>query len=319
MLRSGILYIAGLLFLGSNVSAEESFPSKPIKLIVPYAAGGITDQVARQVAEKAGLILGQSIIVENKPGANGTMGATQIKNSLADGYTLTMAPVGLFRQPYMEKTNYDPIRDFTYISMLAGYSSAIGVHQSSPYKTLKDLIDAAKENNSNIAYGTSGTYSTHHLAMVTLGHKVNAQWTHIPFKGDSEAVTTLLGKNIDAIVVANTMRPHVEKGTIRILTTFGNNRSADYPEAPTAMEQGFDVVMSSPFGIIAPKGVPEYIVNKLEKSFQIALDDKGFKNFANQVGLNIMYMNAAEYKKYAVNAVKYEKDLLISAGLDLRK
>ncbi len=313
------LFVAASAFALSTGAVAQSFPTHQIRLIVPYAAGGITDQVARQLAERVGASLGQTVVVENKPGANGTMGAMLLKGAAADGYTLSMAPVGTFRQPHMQKVSYDPLKDFTYLSMVAGYSSAIGVNSSSPYKNLQDLITAAKTKGSHLTYGTSGTYSTHHLAMVMLGKETGAEWTHVPFKGDSEAISSMMGNNTDFTVVANTMRPFMDEGRLRILATFGDTRSADYPDAPTAKEQGFPVVMASPFGIIGPAGIPAPVVAKLDAAFKNALEEPKFQAFAKQVGLNIMYKNNADYTAYAKEAFAYEKVLLDAAGLQLNQ
>src|SRR5690606_34521897 len=196
---------------------------------------------------------------------------------------------------------------------------AVGVNADSPYKTLNDLVAAAQKRGSNLTYGTSGTYSTHHLAMVMLGDKTNADWTHIPFKGDSEAITSMIGKNTDFTVVANTMRPFVADGRLRILATFGETRSADYPDAPTAKEQGIDVVMASPFGIIGPAGIPQPVVAKLDAAFKEALEEPTLKAFAEQVGLNIMYKDSAAYTAYAMEAFEQEGALLKAAGVESGK
>lgn len=312
----GRLIAASAFVLSAGVAAQ-NFPDRPIRLIVPYAAGGITDQVARKLAEQVGASLGQTVIVENKPGANGTMGAMQIKTAAPDGYMLSIVPVGLFRQPHMQKVTFDPLKDFTYLSMIAGYSSAVGVNADSPYKTLGDLVQAAKTKDTHLTYGTSGTYGTHHLAMVMLGKETDAEWTHVPFKGDAEAITSMMGKNTDITVVANTMRPYVADGRLRILATFGDSRSADYPEAPTAKELGYSVVVAAPFGVIGPAGMPDTVVAKLDKAFKSALEDPKFKEFAAQSGLNIMYKNSAGYTAYAKDAFAYEKVLLDAAGLQL--
>ncbi|TMS59175.1 tripartite tricarboxylate transporter substrate binding protein [Imbroritus primus] len=303
-----------LSMLVAGGAAAQSFPDRPIRLIVPYAAGGITDQVARQLTDIAAKKLGQPIVVDNRPGVNGTMGATQLVGQPADGYLLSMAPIGVFRVPHMQKTRFDPRKDFTYISMIAGYSSAVGVNADSPYKTLKDLVNAAKAPGANISYGTSGTYSSHHLAMVMLGKNTGAHWTHVPFKGDSEAITSMLGHNTQVTTVANSMVPFVQTNKIRILATFGEKRSADYPDAPTAKELGFPVVQASPFGIIAPVGVPQPVVQKLDEAFKSALDDPKFKAFASQVGLNINYRNSADYTAYAKRAFEEERETMAVAG-----
>ncbi|RYH51649.1 MAG: tripartite tricarboxylate transporter substrate binding protein [Alcaligenaceae bacterium] len=302
------------MVLTSNPSHAQTFPDRSIRLLVPYAAGGVTDQVGRQLAELAGKELGQTIVVENKPGANGTLGPSQLVGTTPDGYLLSMAPIGIFRLPHIQPTRFDPRTDFTYVSMLAGYSSAVGVNSDSPYKSLQDLVDAAKKPGVKLSYGTSGIYSSHHLAMIQLASETGAVWTHVPFKGDSEAITSMLGNNTEVTVVANTMVPFVQSGKIRILATFGDKRSADYPQAPTARELGFKVVQASPFGIVGPAGIPPDVVTKLDNAFAKAMQAPRFVEFAKQVGLNLQYQHSAGYTAYAKKAFDDEKALMTVAA-----
>lgn len=304
--------VIALVYSGS--AWAQYFPERPVRLIVPYGAGGITDQAARQLAEIASKSLGQPIVVENKPGVTGTMGATLLVGQPADGYLLSIAPIGVFRIPHMQKTRFDPRKDFTYISMIAGYSSGIGVNSDSPYKTLAELVAASKKPETHLAYGTSGTYSSNHLAMVMLAKNSGAKWTHVPFKGDPEAISSMLGNNTQMTAVANSMVPFVNSGRIRILATFGDKRSAEYPNVPTAKEQGFPVVQTSLFGIIAPVGVPAPVVQKLDNAFRAAVEDVQFQKFAISAGLVLNYQNSAGYTAYSKKAFEEERDTMATAG-----
>src|SRR5690606_18893953 len=161
--------LVGSLSLASGVAvAQSDFPNQPIRLIVPYSAGGVTDQVGRALAEQMGQRLGQSVVVENKTGANGTMGAIQMLQAKPDGYTITMVPIGIYRMPHITGAPYDPARDFTYISQVAGYDYYLAVKGNSQWRTLDDLASYAKSHADSISYGTPGAYSSQHIAMVQL-------------------------------------------------------------------------------------------------------------------------------------------------------
>src|SRR5690606_25368448 len=221
--------------LSGVVAAKNTsnYPTGPITLIVPYAAGGTTDVLGRALADSLGRALKQTVVVENKPGANGTMGVINLKRARADGYTLTMIPLGVFRQPYIQKVTYDPLKDLTYISMVGGYSYAIGVKADSQWKTIQELVEFSKQNPGDLFYGVSARYSVNEFIMMDLAKKLDLKWTSVPFKGDSEAITNLLGGQVQAVSATNTILPFAQSGQIRVLATAGEERSRDFPDAPT--------------------------------------------------------------------------------------
>jgi Tripartite tricarboxylate transporter family receptor len=216
-------------------------------LIVPYGPGGVTDVVARLVADEASKTLGQAIVVENKPGVNGTLGAMRMVNTEPDGYTLSVVPIGIFRLPHIQKTSYEPLRDLMFISMLAGYLYAIAVRNDAPWKNVADLVEHSRQKPNSISYGTPSTYSSQHLAMVELGRLANVEWTHIPFKGDAEATQNLLGGNVQVIVASNSVLPYVQNGQIRLLASLEEDKGiGPFGEFATLKSQGFDVAATSP-------------------------------------------------------------------------
>lgn len=302
---------AGLLLTGITAAyANPDYPARPITLYVPYSAGGVTDVVTRGLAKHLGDELGQSVVIENKTGANGTMGAMQLLNAKPDGYTLSVAPIGLFRMPFMMQTSYDPSKDFTYISMFAGFNYVIAVNAESPWQTVGDLVRYAKENKNKISYGTPGAYSSQHLAMVQLGQEANVQWTHIPFKGDADALSNLLGKNIDAVVGATTVLPHVKAGKIRVLATLGDKPNADFPGVPSLKEAGYPVVHTSPIGIIGPAGMDEAVVAKLDASIREAIENPDMQQLLRAQGLGSGYLSHEEYEDYAKRTLVSERPLI---------
>ncbi|XQU70988.1 hypothetical protein OJJOAM_003777 [Cupriavidus sp. H18C1] len=231
---AGAAWAAGVAGMPVGRLHAEDFPSRPIKLIVPYGAGGITDQIGRALADAAGRELGQSIIVENKPGVSGTLGATQMATSEPDGYTLTMAPVVIFRLPHVQKMRYDPLKDLTYISMIADYNFAVAVRTDAKWKTMQELVAEAKASSRGISYGTTGIYGSQHLTISELARITQSNWTHVPYKGDAEAITSLLGGQCDVAMLTNTLLPYVKNGQLRVLAVLSEKRAPDFPRCADA-------------------------------------------------------------------------------------
>jgi tripartite-type tricarboxylate transporter receptor subunit TctC len=299
--------------------AQDVFPSRPISLIVPYAAGGSTDQLGRALAEALSRRLKQSVVIENKPGAGGTLGALQMTRAKPDGYSLTMIPLSVFRQPYLQPTNYNPIKDISYISTVANYSYAIGVRQDAKWKTLKDLVDDAKANPNTISYGTSALYSTNHVMIAELERATGAALTHIPYKGDSEAITALLGGHIQVVSSTSTVLPFAQSGKVRLLATGGETRAKDFPDVPTLKEQGYPVAVASPLGIGGPAGMPPAIVEKLDTAIREILADPAFVSTVEKFGIELAYRNHQQYSEYARVTFAQEKSIIERLSKEAQK
>lgn len=304
---AGAAVAAGTL---PSLATADEFPSRPIRLIVPYGAGGVTDQVARALADAAGRELGQSIVVENKPGVSGTLGATQMVTTEPDGYTLSMAPVVIFRLPHVQKMRYDPLKDLTYVSMIADYNFAVAVKKDAKWQTMQELIAEAKASKRGISYGTTGIYGSQHLTISELARVSQSNWTHVPYKGDAEAITALLSGSSDVAVLSNTLLPYVQNGQMRVLATLSEKRAADFPDAPTLKEVGYPVWSNSPFGIIGPAGMKPAVVKRLDDAFRTALKDPKFLNVTRQYGMITNYMSPEQYAAYAQRAFKTEGEVI---------
>ncbi|WP_082926392.1 tripartite tricarboxylate transporter substrate binding protein [Cupriavidus sp. D384] len=298
-----------LAFSAASTGFAADYPTRPITLIVPYGAGGTTDVFGRALAAVLAKELRQPVIVENKPGVNGTMGAAAMKVARPDGHTLTVVPLGVFRQPYIQKTPYDPVKDLKYVSMVANYNYAIAVNAKSPWKTIKDLIEHTKRNPDTIFYGASVRYSVPEFIMMDLAKKVGLKWTNVPYKGDAEAITSLLGDQVQALSVTNTILPFAQSGRVRILATTGERRYQDFfPEVPTLKEAGYPVTMTSPFGIAGPAGMTDDIVKILDAAIVRSLKDPVLVDTAVRYGIEINYMDHKAYAAYAKEAAVREKD-----------
>ena len=269
--------------------AEEKFPTRPVRLMVGFAPGGGTDISARIIAPKMGELLGQTVVVENRSGANGDIASTALIRSAPDGYTILLASIGsLAINSHMPGgTPFDPLKDFTFVSLGVYFPNVIVVRSENKIKTLQQYIAAGNSKEHEIFYGSSGSGSTGHLAGELLKSRSGMFSQHVNYKGGGPAMTDLLGGNIDAVVASSpTAVPLVQTGKLTALATTGAVRARSLPDVPTVAEQGFpgyDAV--NWYAFVAPPGTPRPIVDKLNAAIVGALNDPGtIKTLAN-VGL----------------------------------
>ena len=307
--------LAGAVSIAMPAVAQSNFPSRPIKLICPWPAGGSTDAVMRAIAESASRILNNPVITENKGGAGGILGANELVNAKPDGYTLSQLPMGIFRIPHIQKTLFDPLVDFTYVACLTGYTFGIVVRSDSPIKSIKDLVDYAKANPGKFTYGSTGNGTTPHLAVEEFAMKAGIKLQHVPFKGNAEGMQAILGGHIMSHSDATGWGPHVEAGTCRLLATYGSKRTKRWPNIPTLNELGYDTVSDSPFGVGAPKGMDPAVTRKLHDTFKATLEDPKVLASFEKYDQSVIYMNTEDYTKYARETFPKEKKLIEQLGL----
>ncbi len=294
----------------------QAFPSKPITLIVPWPAGGSTDRHMRTLAEIAGKHLGQNIIVENKPGGGGTLGpGTMARTAKPDGYTISQFPLGMLRIPHMQKMQWDPLKDFTYIVGVSGYTFGFTVRADSPYKTFNDYIEAARKNPGKIDYGSTGAGSSPHLLMEEVAINAKVQLNHVPFKGNADLQQALLGGHVMAQSDATGWDKFVESGQMRLLVTFGEKRTKRWPNVPTAKELGYGVVSQSPYGLVGPKGMDPAVVKTLHDAFKKAMDDPKHLEVLEQLNQDLWYRSGEDYAKWAAETYAKDKVLIERLGL----
>jgi tripartite-type tricarboxylate transporter receptor subunit TctC len=305
------------LVLFSGAAAAQDFPTRPITLICPWPAGGSTDTHLRKVAEIAGRYLGQPIIVENKPGAGGMLGpAGMASNAKPDGYTLSQLPLGAFRLPHMQKVDWDPLRDFTYIIGLTGYTFGVVVKADSPFKSLNDYLAHAKANPGKVSYSSTGIGTSPHLLMEELAAKAGVQLLHVPYKGNADSTQALMGGHVMAQSDASGWARHVEAGTFRLLVTFGEQRTKW--NAPTAKELGYDIVSYSPYGIVGPKGMDPKIVKILHDAFKKTLDDPEHMKTLQQLDQVYWYRSSEDYARWGAETYRTEKATIERLGLQAK-
>ncbi len=300
------------------LAQAQNFPNRPIKLICPWPASGSSDMVMRALADSATKVLGQQVIVENKPGASGMLGPNELVKAAPDGYTLSQLTIGVARLPHMQKMQFDPLRDFTYIACLTGYTFGIVVKADSPFKTVKDLVDYAKANPGKFSYGSTGNGTTPHLAVEEFASKAGIQLTHVPFKGSADGLQALLGGHINAHSDATGWAPHVDSGALRLLATYGSKRTKRWPKVPTLNELGYDTVSDSPFGIGGPRGMDPAIVRKLQDAFKKTLSDPAVLAAFEKYDQPVIYMDSEAYTNFILASYVKEKRTIERLGLGMK-
>src|SRR5688572_27688487 len=259
--------LGAVLFALSGSAFAQAFPAKPVTLICPWPAGGGTDLHLRKLGEIAARHLGQPVVIENRPGGSGMNGpATMAKTAKPDGYTISQLAITAFRVPHMQKVDWHPLNDFTYIIGVSGYTFGIVVKADSPLKTFQDLIQYAKANPGALSYGTPGTGTSLHLAMEEIAAKAGIKFLHVPFKGTAESPRALMCGHIMAQVDSTGGARHVDAGTCRLLAALGDRRTRW--NAPTVRELGIETVSNSPYGFVGPRGMPREVVNRLHDAFK---------------------------------------------------
>ena len=300
------------------LAQAQNFPNRPIKLICPWPASGSSDMVMRALADSATKVLGQQVIVENKPGASGMLGPNELVKAAPDGYTLSQLTIGVARLPHMQKMQFDPLRDFTYIACLTGYTFGIVVKADSPFKTVKDLVDYAKANPGKFSYGSTGNGTTPHLAVEEFASKAGIQLTHVAFKGSADGLQALLGGHINAHSDATGGAPHVDSGALRLRATYGSKRTKRWPKVPTLNELGYDTVSDSPFGIGGPRGMDPAIVRKLQDAFKKTLSDPAVLAAFEKYDQPVIYMDSEAYTNFILASYVKEKRTIERLGLGMK-
>jgi tripartite-type tricarboxylate transporter receptor subunit TctC len=290
------LVIVAALAATPNASAVD-YPVRPIKLFVPYAAGGPTDVLGRLVADYLGRDLKQAVIVENKPGAQGAIGAEAVARAEPDGYTLFVAAgsIIVLNPMLYKKLSYDPVKDFRMLALVTDLPVVMEVHPSVPAKTVAEFVAYAKQNPGKLNFGSAGTGGTIHLAGEMFKQMAGIEMTHVPYKGAGPALTDLLSGNIQVMFDSmGTALPPVKAGLLRPLGVSSTQRSPDLPDVPTIAESGYpDYAVSVWYGIVAPSKLPDEIAGKISASLDRALNDDTFRASLERIGFPVFRPRSA--------------------------
>jgi tripartite-type tricarboxylate transporter receptor subunit TctC len=305
-----MLCVVATLLCVSRAGLAQTYPIKPVRILVGFATGGTSDIVARAMATQLSKLLGQQVIVENRPGAGGGISMEQTSKAAPDGYTLGLGSGGAMSiNPHLRKLPYDVWRDFEPVAMFANASYVLNVHPSVPAYTIKQLIAAAKARPEQLTFGTAGTGSTNHMGCLLFLSMAGIKARHIPYKGGAPALTDLMGGQIDWVIdpIVTTL-PHVKSGRLRPLAVSTANRFALLPDLPTIAEAGVPgYEFANWFGIVAPAGTPASTIERLNTASNQVLQRPDFKQQLSNLGTDplsgstadFMAMLKREYAKYA--------------------
>jgi tripartite-type tricarboxylate transporter receptor subunit TctC len=297
--------------------AQGRFPVRPIRMLVPFSAGGVTDVAMRSLCELASKRLGQPVTVENRVGAGGILGAHVLAaGAPPDGYPLAQMPVTVFRVPLMAaRPPFDPMADFTWVIQLTGYLFGVVVRADAPWQGFRDLLDHAKANPGSVAYGSPGAATTPHVTMEQIAGREGIAWIHVPYRGDAENLQALLNGDVQASAAASTWAPLVEEGRLRLLCTWGAERARRFPGVPTLRELGIDVVATSPYGIAGPKGMEPGLVRILHDAFREALLDPTHRALLERFDMQVAYLGSEDYAAAARRRYEEEREMVGRLGL----
>ncbi len=314
-----LMLIGGILFaIGANA---QDYPNRPIRLIQQFAPGGGSDAVARPLGMKLQEILGQPIVIDSKPGANGAIANQYTATAAPDGYTLLFASAGpMTAAPHLYDLRVDPMAAFVPIALAVSTPYAIIVHPSAKVGTLSELLAMAKKEPGRITYGTSGVGGAPHLAAEMLSAATDTKFLHVAYKGMGPAMTAVLSKEVDfAFADTAYVIPQMKSGKIKVLAVTGNKRSAALPDIPTVAELGISNYQSGTwYGVFAPKGTPDAIVQKLNKAVNEALADKALRGRFLEQGMDpASNMSQEQYASFVKNDYQRIGDLVKKANIKI--
>jgi len=309
-----LLLCAGVLSLcATNLAAQPAFPGRPVTLVVPFGPGGTSDIMARFLQQPLSEVLGQPVVIDNKAGAGGAIGMSALARAPADGYTIGLSVIGPeMLQPNLKKTGYTP-DSFDHLCGTYDVPLMMMVRPEVPFKTLADVLAQAKAQPGKLAYGSSGTGTVLHLSMAMLLDKAGAEGLHVPYKSSGEMVTGLLGQQIGLFNETPAISTQYK---LRGLAVFSDKRLAAYPEVPTAAESGLPLQASVWGGLIAPRGLPAPIRQKLEAACHKAAHSDAYRQQADKVNTPLVYRDGKAYEAFVkAEQVRYS-GLIQSLGLD---
>ena len=281
---------------GNLCRAEDKFPTKSITLVIGFGPGGLrADLPLRALADAASKILGQPVVVINKPGAGSAAALSELKTTTPDGYTIALISGGGINSALLSKVSYHPVNDFDAIIQYHTITYGLVVRADSPFKSLKDFfITYAQANPNKIKYTTAGIGTPQHVVMIRLGDLLNIKWTHIPFNSGNEALAALLGGHVDCTAQSAEWKPHVISGRLRLLVTFGERRIPSFPDVPTLVDLGYNIIALNTSSIIGPKGIPKDRLKILYDAFYKSTEDPGFRKLLEQFDLVLDVKNGDE-------------------------
>jgi tripartite-type tricarboxylate transporter receptor subunit TctC len=316
-LHAPLFAIAGFALALTAPAAAQDYPTKQVRIIVPFAPGGLNDLVGRMLAQHLTEKFGRQVIVENRTGAGGVVGTELVANSPKDGHTLLVVSIAHAVNPWLYKLNYDPSKSFAPVAPILSSQNALAVNLDMPVKSVKDLLTLAKQQPGKIQYASGGVGGSLHLAMELFKITAGVDLLHVPFRGAGPAVIDVVGGHTKAInATISTLSPHIRGGKLRAIGVSGKKRSAVLPDVPTIEEggvPGYDA--GNWIGIAAPAGTPAAIVNRLNKEISAMLDLPEIQKQIASDGSEIIRMSPAEFGTYMDNEMAKWGKVVKTAGI----
>ena len=301
----------GLTPRHAKAQTAATWPQRPLQLIVPWPAGGATDLTLRLLCEEVEPPLGQRVIVANRPGAAGSLVAPALKAAEPDGYTIGQVPLTVYRHALMNRVTWDPVQDLAPIVQVSGVTFGLLVPAASPWKSLADLLNWARQHPGELLMGSTGVGTTAHLAMEEILQEHNIKYVHVPYKGTADQMLAIAAEQLMAGVNSTGFAPWIDQGKMRLLAIFSAERSPRWPQVPTLRELGYPrSVYTSPWGLAAPRGTPEAIIKKLHDAFHKAMFSERHKAALARYDQSLDYLDTHAYQLAIVQTVEREKALL---------
>ena len=305
-----------VLFYPFPAMSQGDYPNRPIKLLVGHTAGGNTDLGLRLLAESASKILGQPVVIENKPGGNSFLAFVTAMNAKPDGYTIADYSSMKYDLTVMYEKVPRKVEDATAIGCYWSIVHGVAAKGDATWKTFKELVEYARSHPGTVTYGVPNAGSPPHLAMILLGKRQKVEWKVVPYQGLAPAIPALLGGHITLVSgLAGTHLEQVKAGNMKLLAITGNSRFPDFPDVPTLKDLGYDIEVSYDIGLGGPKGIDPPILQKLEDAFAQAAKDPKFVKFVRDNNMVHTYMNAKQYTEYLTKNYEVRAPLIHELGL----
>ncbi len=316
--RSGTL-IAALIALASmapmGTALAQSYPDKPIRLVVPWPAGGATDQVARILSQPLSQAMGVAVVVENKGGAGGNIGTQAFVRDKADGYSIILATSSTNAAgPHLfAKQGFDPVKDFTPVVLLCSIPNVMVVPAKSPWKSIKDIVAAAKQTPGKFTYGSAGIGSSQHLAGAQFKNSAAIDISHVPYKGSGPAASDLMAGHIDMMIDTGSLGS-IKGGVLRPLAVASKARIAALPDVPTFTEAGTPMIASAWYGVMLPANAPADVVTRLNKEFNTLLQNPEIRSRLQGIGAELGGGTAESFARFAISEIKHYEQIVKQSG-----
>ena len=313
----GPLVGAAATTLPALAAAADDYPSRPINFICPWPAGGTADVSMRAICQVAARILKQPVTVDNKAGAAGMIGVKALAGAKPDGYTIGQIPISVTRFSQLGMLQANPLKDFSYLARSSGQTFGIAVPTESRFKTLQEMVAYAKTHPGQLTYAHAGIGGATHVGMEEFALAAGIELNAVAYKGGAAALNDTLGGQVDMLADSSSWAPHVEGGKLRLLATWGEQRTPRFNSTPTLQELGFKVVVDAPNGIGAPAGLPVAVEKKLHDAFRQAIASEEFKAVAARIDAPLMYLDGPDYKRYVAEV--YKRDTALIERLKLKE